>query len=61
VAPDGALLAAPVEPHGHAWNAGTPEKVVGGRYLTTASGAGPPQIIVIQHFDEELTRLVPPK
>jgi serine/threonine protein kinase len=85
-APDGALLSVLVEPHGDAWNAGTPGRVVEGRYLTTAAsisrsydvsldgqrflllkqagadpGAGPPQIIVIQHWDEELKRLVPTK
>ena len=65
------------------WNAGTPMKLLGGRYYTgTGSGraydvspdgqrflmikapgtdasAAPPALIVVQHWHEELKRLVP--
>ena len=80
---DGALLRVPVEASGATWNAGTPMKLLEGRYYTgTGSGraydvspdgqrflmikapggdstASSPSVIVVQHFDEELKRLVP--
>ena len=80
---------------GATWNAGTPAKLLEGRYFTgantriipnlqggffwtydvsadgqrfvmikatdSAATATPPSIIVVQHFDEELKRLVPAK
>ena len=82
---DGALLRVPVEASGATWNAGTPMKLLEGRYYTgTGSGraydvspdgqrflmikapgtdasAAPPALIVVQHWDEELKRLVPTK
>jgi Tol biopolymer transport system component len=82
---DNALMRAPVEASGATWNAGTPMKILEGRYYTgTGSGraydvssdgqrflmikaAGgestvlSPGVIVVQHFDEELKRLVPTK
>ena len=85
LAADGALLRVPVEAGGAMWNAGTPMKLLGGRYYTAAgsSSAGrmydvspdgqrflmirspgtdagaAPALIVVQHWDEELKRLVP--
>jgi hypothetical protein len=86
LAADGALLRVPVEAGGAMWNAGTPMKLLGGRYYTAAgsssagrmydvspdgqrflmirspgtdAGAAPPALIVVQHWDEELKRLVP--
>ncbi|PYR76274.1 MAG: hypothetical protein DMF87_18580, partial [Acidobacteria bacterium] len=83
VGSDGALLRVPVEASGATWNAGTPMKVLEGRYYTGSgsgraydvspdgqrflmikapggdSTASPPSVIVVQHFDEELKRLVP--
>jgi Tol biopolymer transport system component len=80
---DGALLRVPVEASGATWNAGTPMKLLEGRYYTGAgsgraydvsadgqrflmikapggdSTASSPSLIVVQHFDEELKRLVP--
>jgi eukaryotic-like serine/threonine-protein kinase len=85
VAPDGALMTVPVEPHDTTWSAGTATKLFpassftgsigreydvspdGQRFLMMKEGGGsdqiaaPPQIIVVQHFDEELKRLVPTK
>ncbi|MBI1874607.1 MAG: PD40 domain-containing protein [Acidobacteria bacterium] len=87
VAPDGALMAVPVEPRGAGWHAGPPAKRLEGRYVMVVGGnpgrhydvspdgrrfllikeagtdptAAPPQIIVIQHWGEELKRLVPSK
>ena len=82
---DGALLRVPVEASGATWNAGTPMKLLEGRYYTgtgsgraydvspdgqrflmikapgTDAGAAPPALIVVQHWDEELKRLVPTK
>jgi serine/threonine-protein kinase len=82
---DGALLRVPVEARGASWNAGTPMKLLEGRYYTgIGSGrsydvspdgrrflmikapggetsATPPALIVVQHWDEELKRLVPTK
>jgi Tol biopolymer transport system component len=82
---NGALLRVPVEASGATWNAGTPTKLLEGRYVTggtlgrtydvspdgqrflmikasgTDAGAPPPAIIVVQHWDEELKRLVPTK
>ena len=73
----------PVEASGATWNAGTPMKVLEGRYYTGSgsgraydvspdgrrflmikapggdSTASSPSVIVVQHFDEELKRLVP--
>ena len=81
--PDGALLRVPVEASGATWNAGTPAKLLEGRYFTggavtagrtydvspdgqrflmiKAPGADAPaaSIIVVQHWLEELKRLVP--
>ena len=84
VGADGALLRVPVEASGATWNAGTPMKLLEGRYYTGAALAGrtydvspdgqrflmikapgtdasaaPPALIVVQHWDEELKRLVP--
>jgi hypothetical protein len=86
LAPGGALLRVPVEAGGSTWNAGTPTKLLEGRYYTAGGGtvAGrhygvsadgqrflmikapgadatvtPPGLIVVQHWDEELKRLVP--
>ena len=85
VGADGALLRVPVEPSGATWNAGTPAKLLEGRYYTGAGSGGvrtydvsadgqrflmikapgtdasaaPPALIVVQHWDEELKRLVP--
>ena len=86
VGADGALLRVPVEASGATWNAGTPTKLLEGRYYTgdgtsgrtydvspdgqrflmikapgTDAGAAPPALIVVQHWDEELKRLVPTK
>ena len=86
VGADGALLRVPVEASGATWNAGTPMKLLEGRYYTgarhsgraydvspdgqrflmikapgTDAGAAPPALIVVQHWDEELKRLVPTK
>jgi serine/threonine-protein kinase len=83
---DGALLRVPVEASGAIWNAGTPMKLLEGRYYTAGEGTGrpydvspdgqrflmikgpetdpsaaPPALIVVQHWDEELKRLVPRK
>jgi serine/threonine-protein kinase len=85
-ASDGALLRVPVEASGATWNAGTPMKLLEGRYYTGVGGssagrtydvspdgqrflmikapgtdasAEPPALIVVQHWDEELKRLVP--
>jgi serine/threonine-protein kinase len=83
---DGALQRVPVEASGATWNAGTPTKLLEGRYLTdvaagvrmydvspdghrflmikalgTDASAAPPALIVVQHWDEELKRLVPTK
>ena len=83
---NGALLRVPVEASGGTWNAGTPMKLLEGRYVTgggsqgrtydvspdgqrflkikapgTDAGAAPPALIVVQHWDEELKRLVPTK
>ncbi len=74
----------PVEASGAIWNAGTPTKLLEGRYLTdvaagvrmydvspdgqrflmikapgTDASAAPPALIVVQHWDKELKRLVP--
>jgi serine/threonine-protein kinase len=83
VGADGALLRVPVEASGTTWNAGTPMKLIEGRYYTGVgsgraydvsadgqrflmikapgadAGAAPPALIVVQHWDEELKRLVP--
>ena len=85
-APDGALMRVAVA-SGQAWTAGTPTKMLEGRYVMSTSGTlqrhydsapngerflmvktgstdapdAPPQIVVVQHFDEELKRLVPTK
>ena len=86
MAPDGALMAVPVEPRGTTWSAGTATKLVEGRYFTgggvidirqydvspdgqrflmikegggSDQTAAPPQLIVVQHWLEELKRLVP--
>jgi serine/threonine-protein kinase len=87
VGADGALLRVPVEASGTTWSAGTPTKLLEGRYYAgdgasagraydvspdgqrflmikasgTDAGAAPPALIVVQHWDEELKRLVPPK
>ena len=88
VGPDGALLRVLVEASSATWNAGTPAKLLEGRYFTAGGGetlgrtydaspdgqrflmikapgadatAAPPSIIVVQHWDEELKRLVPTK
>jgi len=82
---DGALLRVPVEARGGTWHAGSPMKLLEGRYYTgTGSGraydvspdgqrflmikapgtnasAAAPALIVVQHWDEELKRLVPMK
>jgi hypothetical protein len=77
-----------VEANGTTWNAGTPAKLLEGRYYTAGAGGGigrtydvspdgqrfllikslgtdanaaSPAIIVVQHWDEELKRLVPSK
>ena len=83
--PDGALMRVGVEASGATWNAGTPTKLLEGRYFTGGgvntgrtydvspdgqrflmikapgadSAAAPPSIIVVQHWDEELKRVVP--
>jgi len=84
VGADGALLRVPVEASGTTWSAGTPTKLLDGRYYagdgasggraydvspdgqrflmikTPGTDAGPaPALIVVQHWDEELRRLVP--
>jgi len=83
VAPDGAMMAVPVDPRGSAWSAGSPMKLFEGPYATgTPSGgrnydlsadgnrflmvkqppgsqATAPQIVMVQHWVEELKRLVP--
>ena len=85
VGTDGAVLRVPVEASGGTWHAGTPTKLLEGRYYTGAAGtsgrtydvspdgqrflmikapgtdasAAPPALIVVQHWDEELKRLVP--
>jgi Tol biopolymer transport system component len=84
VGADGALLRVPVEASGATWNAGTPTKLLEGRYFTAGGGGGrtydvspdgqrflmikapvtdasaaPPALIVVQHWTEELKRLVP--
>ena len=86
VAPDGALMAVPVDPRGTAWSAGTATRLVEGRFYTGAGGevsrqydvsadgqrflmikeggdtdqtVAPPSLIVVQHWFEELKRLVP--
>jgi len=72
---------------GTAWTAGSPGKMLEGRYAVRSGGnthrnydvaadgqrflmikagggdaaGAPPQIVVVQHFDEELKRLVPAK
>jgi Tol biopolymer transport system component len=88
LAPDGALLRVPVEASGATWNAGTPTKLLEGRYYTPGGAAtvgrtydvspdgqrflmikapgadataAPPSVIVVQHWDQELKRLVPTK
>jgi eukaryotic-like serine/threonine-protein kinase len=86
VAADGVLMRVPVEANGATWNAGTPAKLLEGRYLTevnsgvrmydvspdgqrflmikalgTDASAAPPVLVVVQHWDEELKRLVPAK
>jgi len=86
VGADGALLRVPVEASGSTWSAGTPTKLLDGRYYagdgasggraydvspdgqrflmikTPGTHAGPaPALIVVQHWDEELKRLVPTK
>jgi len=82
---NGALLRVPVEASGATWSAGTPMKLLEGRYVTggtlgrtydvspdgqrflmikapvTDASAAPPALIVVQHWDEELKRLVPTK
>jgi serine/threonine-protein kinase len=82
---DGALLRVPVEARGATWNAGTPMKLLEGRYYTGIgsgrsydvspdgqrflmikapggeTGATPPALIVVQHWEEELKRVVPTK
>ena len=83
VGADGALLRVPVEASGATWNAGTPMKILEGRYYTgdntgrandvspdgrrflmiKAPGSDandvPPALIVVQHWDDDLERLVP--
>jgi Tol biopolymer transport system component len=85
VAADGALMKVPVDASGAAWSAGTPMKLLEGRYFTGGSNVSrsydispdgqrflmikeagtdatePPSIIVVEHWDEELKRLVPRK
>jgi hypothetical protein len=88
LAPDGALLAVSVEPHGGTWAAGTATKVVEGRYYIgvaantirqydvspdgqrflmikesggTDQTTAAPQLTIVQHWTEELKRLVPLK
>jgi eukaryotic-like serine/threonine-protein kinase len=87
VGADRALLRVRVEASGATWNAGTPMKLLEGRYYTgdgasggraydvsldgqrflmikapgTDAGAAPPALIVVQHWFEELKRLVPTK
>jgi eukaryotic-like serine/threonine-protein kinase len=85
VGADGAVLSVPVQTSGATWSAGTPRKLLEGRYYTgTGSGraydvspdgqrflmikvpetnasAAAPALIVVQHWDEELKRLVPTK
>ena len=80
---NGALPRVPVEASGATWNAGTPMKLLEGRYVTggtfgrmydvspdglrflmlkapgTDASAAPTALIVVQHWDEELRRLVP--
>jgi serine/threonine-protein kinase len=83
VAPDGALMRVAVA-NGPTWTAGTPSKVIEGRYVVNTAvpyrnydiaadgqrflmikagddANSAPQIVVVQHFDEELKRLVPTK
>jgi serine/threonine-protein kinase len=85
VAPDGALMRVAVA-KGPTWKAGTPTKMLEGRYVVSTAvayrnydvsadgqrflmvkasgGAAPdalPQIVVVEHFDEELKRRVPAK
>jgi hypothetical protein len=72
-----------VETGSTTWNAGTPMKLLEGRYVTggtlgrmydvspdgqrflmikspgTDASAAPPALVVVQHWDEELKRLVP--
>ncbi len=83
VGADGALLGVPVEASGATWNAGTPMKILEGRYYAgdnagraynvspdgrrflmikapgSDASAVPPALIVVQHWNEELERLVP--
>ena len=84
VGADGALARVPVETNGATWSAGTPMKLLEGRYFIgagiggrtydvspdgqrflmikapgTDANAAPPALIVVQHWDEELKRLVP--
>jgi serine/threonine-protein kinase len=40
IGPDGALLGVPVEASGETWKAGTPAKLVEGRYYNTGAGTG---------------------
>jgi len=85
VAADRALLGVPVEANGATWNAGTPMKLLDGRYYiggtsgrmydvspdgqrflmlkgpVTDASAATSALIVVQHWDEELKRLVPTK
>ena len=80
---NGALLRVPVEASGTTWSAGTPMKLLEGRYVTGGTlgrmydvspdgqrflmikapgpdpSATPPALVVVQHWDEELKRLVP--
>jgi eukaryotic-like serine/threonine-protein kinase len=80
---DNALLRVPVEASGATWSAGTPMRILDGRYytgtgtgrayevsadsqrflmiksITGDSAAQLPRVILVQHFDEELKRLVP--
>ena len=82
VAPNSSVMAVSVA-KGNVWNAGTPQKIVQGPYVTSPGGesydvsrdnqrfltikptadpgAPPPQIVVVQHWFEELKRLVPLK
>ena len=87
VGADGVSLGVPVEASGAAWSAGSPAKLLDGRYYTGGGGssgrmydvspdaqrflmikgdgtdasASQPAIIVVQHWDEELKRLMPTK
>jgi serine/threonine-protein kinase len=82
-APSNALMRVPVDPHGMTWRAGTPTRLLEGRYFASnpqrsydisADGqrfvmikpSGPdeaaqPSLVFVQHWDQELKQLVPPK